>query len=99
MENKIKLINSLKEEIDKLFPTPKWNEEYLEKIKLNFTFQTNKIEGNSITYGQTISFLKEAITPKNVAVKDCIDIQNHYDILDSIFKNNDQELSAEKILD
>lgn len=99
METKLRIINNLKDEIDRLLPDSKWNQEFLEKIKLDFTFYTNKIENNSFTYGQTISFLKEAVAPKNTSIKDCLNIQNHYDILDLIFKNHNQIFSSQSILD
>lgn len=98
MKTKFEIINSLKDEIDILLPTPEWDTEFIEQIKLDFTYHNSKIENNSISYRQTISFLKNATTPKGVSIKDCIDIQNHYDILDSIFKIYRDALSEEFIL-
>ncbi len=98
MKTKFELINSLKNEIDILLPATEWSAEFTDQIKIDFTFQSNKIENNSISYGQTISFLKDATTPKGVSIKDCVDIQNHFDILDAIFKIYREEISEAFIL-
>lgn len=91
-------IESLKKEIDLLFPGREWSKQYLEKVKLDFTYQNNKIENNKLSYGQTLLFLKEATTPKDVSVKDCLDTKNHYEIVDVIFKSYKNELSEKMIL-
>ena len=97
MKDKFNSINLYKTRIDKINPPREWNEKFLNDLKINFTFHSNKLENNSITYGQTLKFLKEAVTPKEVPVKDCIDIRNHYDVLDSVFKIYKDEINSASI--
>jgi predicted nucleic acid-binding Zn-ribbon protein len=52
MNKLLKEIEELKNEIDSLFPSKEWDSKYLEKVKIDFTYQNNKIENNSISYGQ-----------------------------------------------
>jgi Fic family protein len=92
-------INELKADIDKLKPAEKWNEAYIDKIKIDFTHYTNKIENNTFSYGQTVAFLKDAITPKKLFLKDCLDLKNHFDILDEVLKAYNQDLSEKGILE
>ena len=99
MNKLLKEIEELKNEIDSLFPSKEWDKKYLEKVKIDFTYQNNKIENNSISYGQTLLYLKNATTPKNVSFKDCLDIKNHYEIIDAILKSYSIELSEKIVLD
>lgn len=50
---KLQTINTLKNKVDKLMPQKDWDHAFLEKVKVEFTYNTNKIEGNTITYGQS----------------------------------------------
>lgn len=55
IDDKLKKINSLQAQINKLIPDQqKWNVDFMEKVKIDFTFASNKLEGNTVTYGQTI---------------------------------------------
>jgi Fic family protein len=99
MNERLLKINSLKHEIDQISPKGNWDDAYYEKIKIEFTFQSNKIENNPISYGQTVQFLKNAITPKNIALKDCVDIKNHYEILDQIFKSFNVKLYENQFIE
>lgn len=85
IEEKFKKINGLQKKLIKLFPGEEWNTAFLEQVKVDFTYNSNKIEGNNITYGQTIQLLKEFVTPKNASAGDCLDIINHKKVLDIVF--------------
>lgn len=85
IEEKFKKINSLQRKLVKLFPDKEWDTAFLEQVKIDFTYNSNKIEGNNITYGQTIQLLKDFVTPKNASSGDCLDIINHKKVLDIVF--------------
>ena len=98
IREKIRLINQLKSQAEILRPQKAWDQAFLEKIKVEFTYTSNKIEGNTITYGQTVKLLKEMVTPKNATTGEVLDIVNHQLALDIVFRNYHQrEISEESI--
>ncbi|NII29279.1 Fic family protein [Pseudoflavitalea sp. X16] len=95
---KLKLINTLKGQVDKLMPQKDWDEAFLEKVKVEFTYNSNKIEGNTITYGQTVKLLRDFATPKNATTGEVLDIVNHKAVLDIVFNDYHlQYISEENI--
>ena len=98
IEQKFEKINILKSEIDNLAIRKEWDKAFIEKVKIDFTYNSNKLEGNTITHGQTIKLLKELITPKNAAPGELLDIINHQNILDKVFDSYaSQNISEENI--
>jgi len=92
IEDQFKTINKLQNQIRKLEPHPEqWDQEFLEKIKVDFTYASNNLEGNKITHGQTIQILKDFVNPKDAAVSDYLDILNHKKVLDIVFENYSSE--------
>jgi Fic family protein len=63
----------------------RWGEKEKEAIRNNFTYHSTKIEGLTLTYGQTIKFLKDNIVRPGMKIKDVYDLKNHRDVLDKIF--------------
>jgi hypothetical protein len=64
IEDQFKKINSLQKQILKLEPNPmKWDPDYLEKVKVDFTYTSNNLEGNKISHGQIIQILKDFVSP------------------------------------
>lgn len=95
---KFRLINGLKSKIDELGPRKDWDDAFFRKVKLDFTYNSNKLEGNTLTYGQTIKLLQELVAPKNAAPGELLDIINHQKILDFVFTNyRSQSFSVENI--
>lgn len=95
---KIERINILKSKITELNPPKEWDNAFFEKVKVDFTYNSNKLEGNTLTYGQTIKLLKDFVTPENAAPGELLDLINHQSILDSVFNNyNSRSLSEESI--
>ena len=95
---KFHLLNRLKEEADHLAPNKDWDLAFLDKVKVEFTYNSNKIEGNTITHGQTIKLLKELVTPKHATTGEVQDLINHHHVLDIVFKNyRSEEISVENI--
>jgi Fic family protein len=95
---KFHLINKLKKEADHLAPNMDWDLAFLDKVKVEFTYNSNKIEGNTITHGQTIKLLKELVTPKHATTGEVQDLINHHHVLDIVFKNySSEEISVENV--
>lgn len=95
---KLFLIDELKSKIDRLMPRKDWDDAFFRKVKVDFTYNSNKLEGNTLTYGQTIKLLRDFVTPKNAASGDLLDMINHQKILDIVFNNyRSQSLSEENI--
>src|SRR5438477_7420370 len=95
---KFELIETLKSKIDASIPRKDWDDAFLRKIKIDFTYNSNKLEGNTLTYGQTLKLLRDFITPKNTSSGDVLDMINHQKILDIVFSNyRSQNLSEENI--
>jgi Fic family protein len=91
-------INKLKEKADHLAPNKDWDLAFLDKVKVEFTYSSNKIEGNTITHGQTIKLLKELVTPKHATTGEVQDLINHHQVLDIVFKNfRSEAISVENI--
>ncbi len=84
--------------IDHLNPDRKdWDEDILEKIKIDFTYYSNKIEGNALNYGETIQLLKKGIQPKNGSIADIYQIEQHKKFLDHLFKSYNKPFTSEYI--
>lgn len=89
-------INQLYLRLKAVSPNKNWDKEFAEKIKIDFTYNSNKLEGNALTYGETISFLKNITTPKR-SQKDLLDVENHFKLLDKVFDQFSHPFSIEFI--
>lgn len=95
---KLQAINILKNKTDELIPRKDWDQAFLEKVKVEFTYNSNKIEGNTITYGQTVKLLQDLVTPRNATTGEVLDIVNHQMVLNIVFKNYHlKDISEESI--
>jgi Fic family protein len=52
-------------------------EKYLEHFAVKFTYDTNRIEGSTLTLRDTANVLQEGIAPKNKPVKDIKEAESH----------------------
>ncbi len=62
-----------------------------EKLQVSWTYNSNAIEGNTLTYGETLFLVQEGITAKGKPLKDHIEAKNHHEaiyILLDIVKDN-----------
>jgi Fic family protein len=66
-----------------------WSPQEKEEIKNLLTYHSTKIEGLQLSYGDTISFLKNRIIKTKARAKDISDLKNHRAILDVIFESHD----------
>ncbi|MBN1645013.1 Fic family protein [Candidatus Woesearchaeota archaeon] len=61
-------------------------EKYLENFLVKFTYNSNRIEGSTLTLKDTANLLKEGISPRNRPVRDIKEAESHkkvfYDMLD-----------------
>jgi Fic family protein len=71
-------VDELKKQIDALRPLPPDVEgRVMQKLRLDWNYHSNAIEGNRLSYGETIAFLMEGITAKGKPLKDHLDIRGH----------------------
>ena len=69
------------------------------KLKADWTYNSNRIEGSTFTRGDVIFFLNEGLTVKGKPLKDHLDTQNHADAIDFLFDviANKREISESLI--
>ena len=76
-------VNELKSEIDALRPIDAAQERrIMQKFRLDWTFHSNSIEGNRLTYGETKAFLLHGITAQGKPFRDYLDIRGHHEAID-----------------
>jgi Fic family protein len=74
----IKSVDEQKKSIDELRPFSKEMEDKVfQKLKLDWNYNSNAIEGNQLSYGETIAFLNFGLTAKGKPFKDHLDIKGH----------------------
>lgn len=56
---------------------PEIKEKYLENFMIKFTYNTNRIEGSSLTLRETSNLLKEGITPREKPIEDVKEAESH----------------------
>jgi cell filamentation protein, protein adenylyltransferase len=79
-------INNLQVRIDekKSLRPERW-ETVMEKLKMEWTYDSNAIEGSTLTLGETIFFLREGLTVEGKPLKDFLDARNHIDAIDFLY--------------
>jgi len=71
-------IDSIKNQIDKSRPlSQEIEEKVMQKLRLEWNYHSNAIEGNRLNYGETVAFLMTGITAKGKSLKDHLDIRGH----------------------
>lgn len=79
----IKLIDEQKKSIDSHRPFSKELENKIfQKLKLDWNYNSNAIEGNQLSYGETIAFLNFGLTAKGKPFKDHLDIKGHNEAIE-----------------
>lgn len=94
------LVDQRKSDVDALRPlTSEQEGRIMQKFRLDWNYHSNAIEGNSLTYGETIAFLMEGLTAKGKPLKDHLDIRGHNEGINYLmhFIQNRDELS-EKVI-
>ncbi|MEK7518014.1 MAG: Fic family protein [Patescibacteria group bacterium] len=85
---------SVLEEIDKLFQAyrakrplgEQEGEARYEKLRLEWTYNSNAIEGNSLTLGETAFYLREGLTSEGKPLIDYLEAKNHAEAIDWLFE-------------
>ncbi len=71
-------IDSLKNQIAQLRPfSQEIEDKVMQKLRLEWNYHSNAIEGNRLNYGETVAFLMTGITAKGKSLKDHLDIRGH----------------------
>jgi len=100
-----KLINRLEEKLQKLnslrpLPSP-LVKKLQEQFRIEMTYNSNGIEGNSLTLKETFLVINEGITIKGKPLKDHLEAKNHYEALeylsDLVEKNKHHAISESLI--
>lgn len=93
-------IDRKKSEVDSLRPFNAEQEgRIMQKFRLDWNYHSNAIEGNSLTYGETVAFLMEGLTAKGKPFKDHLDLRGHNEVIDyllDLIKN--RERISEKMI-
>lgn len=83
MMKAFKKIDALQAEIDSFRP---FRRELLalwqERLRIDWTYNSNAIEGNTLTYGETAFFLREGLTSEGKPLKDYVEAKNHAEAID-----------------
>ncbi len=87
-ENKIKEIELYKIKYKYLLKkfTKKQIEDIIDRFTINFTYETNSIEGNSLTLKDVTLLLDQNILPKNKNLREIYEIKNTKNVMPLIFK-------------
>ena len=56
-----------------------------QKLRAEWTYDSNAIEGSTLTLGETIFFLQEGLTVEGKPFKDFLDARNHAEAIDMLF--------------
>ncbi|RVU85933.1 Fic family protein [Leucothrix sargassi] len=56
-----------------------------QKLRAEWTFDSNAIEGSTLSLGETIFFLQEGLTVEGKPFKDFLDARNHAEAIDLLF--------------
>ena len=73
-------------------------EKELQNFATKFTFDTQRIEGSTLTHRETANLLEKGITPKNKPVRDVKEAESHRDLFYKILKP-EKDISFQEILD
>lgn len=57
-----------------------------QKLRVDWTYDSNAIEGSSLTRGETLFFLLEGLTVEGKPFKDFLDARNHAEAIDFIYQ-------------
>lgn len=92
LEEKLAIIDSLKQEIDKLRPLDGEQAKNLKTLfDVEFTYNSTAIEGNTFSYQETKILLLDGITIGGKSMREHLEIINHKEAIDYI-----EELSQKK---
>lgn len=78
-----KELTVLKDQLDKYRPLPPEIVEVLDKkFKIDWTYHSNAIEGNTLSLQETTFFLQEGLTSKGKTLKEYLETENHAEAIE-----------------
>src|SRR5882757_9788095 len=78
----IKEVNILRNQIDDIRPlAPDVERKIMDKLRLDWNYHSNSIEGNRLNYNETVTFLTTGVTAKGKPFQDHLDLRGHDDSL------------------
>ena len=85
MTNPLEAITRLKEQLDALRPlSPDVLGQVGQKLRLEANYNSNAIEGNTLTYGETRSLILHGLTAHGKPMRDHLDIEGHDEAVKAI---------------
>jgi Fic family protein len=93
IQETITRVDELKQEINLSMSSINGNlkETIQKKLKFEWTYHSNAIEGSRLSLGDTIFFLQEGLTVNGKPLKDFLDAKNHADAIDYFYEVIKQE--------
>ncbi|MCW1930250.1 MAG: Fic family protein [Candidatus Kerfeldbacteria bacterium] len=85
-------IDQIRKDIDKHRPFDTGIQKTLqEQLRIEWTYNSNAIEGNTLTLGETAFFLREGLTSEGKPLQDYLEAKNHAEAIDHL-----QDIIAQK---
>ena len=76
-------VRALRDELDAMRPLDAEQVgKATQRLRLEWTYHSNAIEGNSLTYGETRALLMHGVTAQGKPLKDHLDVKGHREALD-----------------
>ena len=83
MSNFLSTIDNIQKDIDAFRPFPKTSiAAWQERLRIEWTYNSNAIEGNTLTFGETAFFLREGLTSEGRPLQDYVEAKNHAQAID-----------------
>ena len=100
LEEIILTMDNLKDKLDKLRPLREDSLNILnQKLKLDWNYISNSIEGNTLSKSETKSFILYGITAKDKPFRDYIEMRGHNNALNKLYQIVDKDLKiTEKLI-
>ena len=99
LSNIIKEMDSLKNQLDNLRPI---REDFLnklnQKIRLEWNYHSNSIEGNTLSMSETKSFILWGITAKGKPFRDYLEMKGHNEALNKLYQLINKEIKITESL-
>lgn len=81
----LKKIDQIRAQVDKLRPfNDDLRKTLQEQLRIEWTYNSNAIEGNSLTLGETAFFLREGLTSEGKPLQDYLEAKNHAEAIDKL---------------
>lgn len=85
MSKIIQKLAALKQKIDDLRPFSEAQEKAIqERLRVEWTYNSNALEGNTLTFGETLFFLREGLTSEGKPLKDYLEAKNHAEAIEGL---------------